>query len=103
MKTIRIKTLLLHEEKTSRKKTMTVKRFNKIPQSPEEAIERAMASRVPYLAMEMDTNIVELKVNNEVYEALFYIFQLHGILLKPTEDGFEIDLRERETYEPSYE
>ena len=52
--------------------------------------------------MEMDTNILELKLTDEVYKVFFYIFQLYGVLMKPLDDGVEIDLREREAYEPDY-
>jgi hypothetical protein len=102
MKIIRIVSLVLKEEDAGKKRQLILEDFKKMPNSPEEAIERAMAARVPHLAIEMDTNVVELKVKDGVYDSLFYIFQLCGVLMKPIENGVEIDIRDREALDNDY-
>ena len=105
IKKIRIKSFILREKETIEKISVEEfeKALEKAPDLPEEEFEEMIeATKVYHIAREMDTNIIEMNVTEEDYKNLYHIFKLYGIPIKPIENGIEVDIREKEPYEPEY-
>jgi len=100
-KKIRIKSYILREEETIEK--ISIEEFEKANNIPEEEFkEMVEATKVYYIAREMDTNVIEMNITEADYKNLYHIFKLYGIPIKPIENGIEVDIREKEPYEPEY-
>jgi len=105
-KKIRIKSFILRDKEVTIKR-ISVEEFEKAleeaPKLPEEEFEEMVeATKVEPIARDLDTNISEINVTEEDYKKLYHIFKLYGIPIKPIESGIEIDIREKEPYEPEY-
>jgi hypothetical protein len=101
-KKIRIKSLILREKgKIIQLNNDMMKRLVPVRFKREER--QATKIKSEQIARELDTNIVEMNITEDYYEYLIYIFKLYGIPFKPIKNGVEIDIREKEPYEPEYE
>jgi len=105
-KKIRIKSFILREKEVTIEK-ISVEEFEKALEKanniPEEELEEMVeATKVLPIAREMDTIISEINVTEEDYKKLYHIFKLYGIPIKHIENGIELDIREKEPYEPEY-
>jgi hypothetical protein len=58
---------------------------------------------IPRNRRELDTSIIQLDVDEDIFMTLYFIIGLYDIPARPIENGIEIDLRRKETEKGLYQ